>query len=307
MKSLLVFALAGFGAQLVDGALGMGYGVTSTTLLLIAGLSPAAASASVHLAEVGTTLASGAAHWRFGNVDWRLVARLGVPGAVGAFLGATVLSKLSTGAAAPVMAGLLLALGVFILLRFAVRPPQQIEQRRSPHRRRFLAPLGLVAGFVDATGGGGWGPVSTSSLLSAGKTAPRTVIGSVDTSEFLVALAASLGFLIGLGGEALDPIVIGGLLAGGLVAAPIAAWLVTKLPAAVLGTGVGGLIVLTNARSLFKALGITGDLRTALYVVIVLAWAGLVAWSVKVARTRAAALRTEPDTEPTEPAEAGVR
>ena len=96
MQALLVFALVGFGAQLVDGALGMAYGVTSTTLLLAAGVNPATASASVHLAEVGTTLAAGASHWRFGNVDWKLVLRLGVPGAIGAFLGATVLSALST-------------------------------------------------------------------------------------------------------------------------------------------------------------------------------------------------------------------
>ncbi len=118
MHTLIVFALVGFGAQLVDGALGMAYGVTSTSLLLVWGVNPATASASVHLAEVGTTLAAGASHWRFGNVDWKLVLRLGVPGAVGAFLGATVLSALATDDAAPYMSGVLLALGVYILLRF---------------------------------------------------------------------------------------------------------------------------------------------------------------------------------------------
>ncbi len=206
MPTLIVFALVGFGAQLVDGALGMAYGVTSTSLLLIAGVNPATASASVHLAEVGTTLAAGASHWRFGNVDWKLVLRLGVPGAVGAFLGATVLSALSTEDAAPYMAGVLLALGVYILLRFSLRPPKVATTRTSPHRSKFLSPLGLVAGFVDASGGGGWGPVATPALLTAGKTAPRTVIGSVDTSEFLVALAASIGFLIGLGYGGAGPV-----------------------------------------------------------------------------------------------------
>ncbi|MFP5072450.1 sulfite exporter TauE/SafE family protein [Pseudonocardia nantongensis] len=280
MRTLIVFALVGLVAQMVDGALGMAYGVTSTSLLLIAGINPATASASVHLAEVGTTLASGAAHWRFGNVDWKLVAKLGVPGAVGAFLGATALSALSTEDAAPYMSGILLALGVYILLRFSVRPPKVATARRSPHGAKFLSPLGLVAGFVDASGGGGWGPVSTPALLGAGKTAPRTVIGSVDTSEFLVAIAASLGFLVGLGHEVLDPFTIGGLLIGGVVAAPLAAWLVTKIPAPVLGTAVGGIIVLTNSRTLLNAVDAGTATTVSVYVVIVTAWAVAVGTAV---------------------------
>jgi len=277
MQTLIVFALVGFGAQLVDGALGMAYGVTSTSLLLIAGVNPATASASVHLAEVGTTLAAGASHWRFGNVDWKLVLKLGVPGAIGAFLGATVLSALSTENAAPYMAGVLLALGVYVLLRFSLRPPRVATNRVSPHRSKFLSPLGLVAGFVDASGGGGWGPVATPALLTAGKTAPRTVIGSVDTSEFLVALAASIGFLLGLGSAVLDPWTVGGLLLGGVLAAPLAAWLVTKIPAPVLGTGVGGIIVLTNTRTILRSLDVTGWASTTIYLVVVGVWAAAVA------------------------------
>ena len=277
MQTLIVFALVGFGAQLVDGALGMAYGVTSTSLLLIAGVNPATASASVHLAEVGTTLAAGASHWRFGNVDWKLVLKLGVPGAIGAFLGATVLSALSTENAAPYMAGVLLALGVYVLLRFSLRPPRVATNRVSPHRSKFLSPLGLVAGFVDASGGGGWGPVATPALLTAGKTAPRTVIGSVDTSEFLVALAASIGFLLGLGSAVLDPWTVGGLLLGGVLAAPLAAWLVTKIPAPVLGTGVGGIIVLTNTRTVLRSLDVTGWASTTIYLVVVGVWAAAVA------------------------------
>ena len=245
MRKLVIIAVVGLAAQLVDGGLGMGYGVTSTSLLLsAAALTPAVASATVHLSELGTTAASGIAHWRLGNVDRNLVLRLGLPGAIGAFAGATVLSRLSTEAGEPVMALILAALGVYVMLRFALRPPKVSQARTSPHTGRALVPLGLVGGFVDATGGGGWGPVSTTSLLSAGKTAPRTVIGSVDTSEFLVTLAASLGFLVGLGGSGIDLALAGALLAGGLVAAPFAAWLVSRLPAVVLGTAVGGIIVL---------------------------------------------------------------
>ena len=232
MPTLIVFALVGFGAQLVDGALGMAYGVTSTSLLLIAGVNPATASASVHLAEVGTTLMAGASHWRFGNVDWKLVLRLGVPGAVGAFLGATVLSALSTEDAAPYMAGVLLALGVYILLKFSLRPPKVAVGPHVPPRLQVpvAARPGGRASWTPPVAAAG-DPVATPALLTAGKTAPRTVIGSVDTSEFLVAVAASVGFLIGLGTQVLDLRTIGGLLLGGVLAAPLAAWLVTKIPA----------------------------------------------------------------------------
>ena len=258
MRKLLVLALVGLASQLVDGALGMGYGVTSSSLLLLAGLSPALASASVHLSEIGTTLVSGTAHHRLGNTDWRLVARLGGPGAVGAFLGATVLSRLSTGAAAPATSGILLVLGLYVLIRFAVRPPAGSARRRSPHTARLLVPLGLVGGFVDATGGGGWGPVATTTLLARGRTAPRTVVGSVDTAELMVTAAASAGFLAGLGAAGISPTVVGALLAGGTVAAPVAAWLVSRLPAGALGSAVGGLIVMTNLRTILSALHAPG-------------------------------------------------
>src|ERR687893_767183 len=187
MQVLIVLLFAGFAAQLVDGALGMAYGATSATLVLAAGYTPAVASASVHLAEIGTTLVSGASHWRFGNVDWRTVRRIGIPGAIGAFCGAVVLSNISGDIARPWMAGILLTLGVYILARFTLRGVPTKEGRRYV-RGRFLAPLGLGAGFVDATGGGGWGPVATPTLLASGRMEPRKVVGSVDTSEFLVAL-----------------------------------------------------------------------------------------------------------------------
>jgi uncharacterized membrane protein YfcA len=199
-----------------------------------------------------------------------------------------VLSALSTEDAAPYMAGVLLALGAYILVRFALRPPTVSKARTSPHRSTFLSPLGLVAGFVDASGGGGWGPVATPALLTAGRTARRTVVGSVDTSEFLVAVAASIGFLIGLGSELLDPWTIGGLLLGGVLAAPVAAWLVTKIPAPVLGTAVGGLIVLTNTRTILRAFDVADGARTPAYLIVVGVWAAAVALAVARLRRTAA-------------------
>lgn len=280
MRKLIVLAIVGFFAQLIDGALGMAYGVTSSSLMLAAGLAPAAASASVHLAEIGTTLASGASHWRFGNVDWKIVLRLGVPGAVGAFAGATFLSGLSSDAAKPWMAGILLGLGVYVLLRFTFGSLKTPDGKTSL-RARFLSPLGLIAGFIDATGGGGWGPVATPTLLVSGKVEPRKVIGSVDTSEFLVAIAASVGFFIGIGNEGVKLGYVLALLAGGLLAAPIAAYLVRVIPAQLLGSLVGGFIVLTNSRTILNSFDITGSTAAAVYLSVTALWAAAIAWSVK--------------------------
>ncbi|RZT15608.1 hypothetical protein EV589_3760 [Mycobacterium sp. BK558] len=285
MRSLIIFALVGVGAQLVDGALGMAFGVTASTLLVLSGVASAQASAAVHLAEVGTTLASGLSHWKFKNIDWPTVAKLGVPGAVGAFLGATLLSSLSTEDAAPLMAAILLAIGVYVLIRFSLGRPPGLATTHTPHSAKFLAPLGLFGGFIDASGGGGWGPVTTSTLLSRGKTAPRTVIGSVSASEFLVAVSASLGFLVGLREEFLDnlPIVLG-LAVGGVIAAPLAAWLVSKVSPALLGTAVGGVIVLTNSQKLVKYFGIETPWSTATYATIVVAWAALVLYAWRTSK-----------------------
>ncbi|WP_459549378.1 sulfite exporter TauE/SafE family protein [Nocardia sp. X0981] len=292
MIKLLVFTLVGLGAQIVDGTLGMAFGVTATTLLVLSGTGAAHASAAVHFAEVATTLASGASHWRFGNIDWRTVLRLGVPGGVGAFLGATVLSRISTESAAPVTAGILLAIGVFLVIRFSSRPPSFAPSEETAHSAKFLSPLGLFGGFIDASGGGGWGPVTTSTLLTTGRTAPRTVIGSVSASEFIVSAAASVGFLLGLGSEFFDNLlIIAGLALGGVLAAPLAAWLVSRVAPAVLGTGVGGLLVLTNSRTLFEFFDIEGALRTLTYVLIVVATIVLTGYAWRKSR-RAAAVET---------------
>lgn len=283
MQLLIVLLAVGFFAQLVDGALGMAYGATSSTLVLAAGYSPAVASASVHLAELGTTAAAGVSHWRFGNVDWRTVRRIGIPGALGAFVGAVLLSSISSDVATPWMAAILLTLGVYVLFRFAIAGMPRREGRRYV-RGRYLAPLGLTAGLVDATGGGGWGPVATPALLTSGRMEPRKVVGSVDTSEFVVALAASVGFLAALGNEVFSLQIVGALLVGGVVAAPIAAWLVQKVTARLLGTLVGGLIVLTNVRTLFGVAGVDSATRWTAYVAVGALWAAAVAWAIRAHR-----------------------
>jgi uncharacterized membrane protein YfcA len=283
--NLVLLALVGFGAQLVDGSLGMAYGVTSTTLLLAIGTNPAAASATVHLAEIGTTLISGASHWKFGNVDWKVVLKIGLPGAVGAFAGATFLSSLDTGVAAPLMSIILLTLGSYILVRFTLRglPKGNLGK---PLRKRFLGPLGLFGGFVDATGGGGWGPVGTPAILASGRLEPRKVIGSVDTSEFLVAVAASLGFLIGLNNQGVKASWALALLVGGMLAAPIAAWLVRHIPPRVLGSAVGGMIILTNSRTLLRSEWIDAPdaVRYSIYAVIYALWAAALTYSIRAHR-----------------------
>jgi uncharacterized membrane protein YfcA len=285
LRRLILLALVGLGAQLVDGSLGMAYGVTSTTLLLAVGTNPAAASATVHLAEIGTTVAAGLSHARFGNVDWRVVAKIGVPGAIGAFAGATFLSNLSTDVAAPVMSVILLTLGLYVLIRFTTfgLPRKNLGK---PLRKRFLGPLGLVAGFVDATGGGGWGPVGTPAILSSGRMEPRKVIGSIDTSEFIVAVAASIGFFVGIGSEGINFAWVAALLLGGVVAAPVAAWLVRHIPPRVLGSSVGGIIVLTNSRTLLRSdcIGAPPGVSRAVSVVIFAAWAAALAYSIQAYR-----------------------
>ena len=293
MERLFVFAFVGLLAQVIDGSLGMAYGVTASTLLLANGVAPAVASASVHLAEVGTTAASGFSHWRFGNVDWSVVARLGLPGAVGAFVGASVLSNLSTESATPWVAVLLLLLGVYIVARFVFGKKPVVVTRRPG--TRFLAPLGLFAGFIDATGGGGWGPVATPTLISSGRLHPRKVIGSVSTSEFAVTIGASVGFLIGLGSEAIDWRVVGGLLIGGVIAAPFAAYLVRHVSLPVLGALVGSVILITNSRTLLRAFDAES---VGAYAALGVVAAVLIAIAVRRTRRDDAELFVDLDEEP---------
>jgi uncharacterized protein len=295
VRNLVVLAILGFVAQLVDGALGMAYGVTSTTLLLaVAGLTPALASTVVHISEVGTCAASGLSHWRFGNVDWSKILWLAIPGAIGAFVGATVLVRfIDASVAEPIVAIFLFLLGAYVLARFAFNRTTQVVQNL-PIPRAFLSPLGLIAGFLDAVGGGGWGPISTPTLLSSGRMEPRKVVGTVDTSEFIVALSASIGFLISLSFAEVPWVVVGTLLAGGLVAAPIAAWFVRHLNARVLGTAVGGFILLVNAKTFLEAVGLDTSLNAVAYAAILVVWLTALYFAVTtVRREREPVLETE--------------
>ena len=292
MVTLILIAVAGLAGQLVDGGLGMGFGVTSTTMLImLASLGPAQASAVVHTAELGTTLVSGFSHWRFGNVDWRVVAAIGIPGAIGAFAGATVLSNLSTEAAKPIMSLILAAIGINLVWRFS-RGIVRRKVAEKPHSKPFLGILGIFGGFIDATGGGGWGPVTTSTLLSAGRSEPRRIVGTVTTAEFFVTTAATAGFVIGMWEDLVANLAaVVALLIGGVIAAPLAAWLVTRLNPILLGGIVGTLIVTLNLPVVFKALGAGASVLIVVRVVVIVAGVALAIRGWKRARenSRAAA------------------
>lgn len=281
LTTLLLIAVAGLAAQLVDGGLGMGFGVTSTTMLIaLAGLTPAAASAVVHTAELGTTLVSGVAHTRFGNVDWKTVAAIGIPGAIGSFAGATVLSKLSMASAKPLMSLILALIGLNLMLRFA-RGLTKRKAGAKPHSKAFLGGLGLFGGFVDAAGGGGWGPVTTSTLMAAGRSEPRRIVGTVNTAEFLVTAAATAGFAIGMWEDLTANLAaVLALLAGGMIAAPLAAWLVTRMNPILLGGFVGALILALNLPVVLAAVGLDQNLWVVRVLVLaigaILSWRGAV-------------------------------
>lgn len=283
MGNLLILAVVGFVAQLIDGALGMGYGVTSSSMLLALGVAPAVASASVHAGEVVTTLASGIAHWRFGNVDRRLVGRLGLPGAAGAFCGALWLSSLPVDAARLGVSGFLFLLGAAVLFRF-FRLNRSRFAVRAPLSPRWITPLGFIGGLLDATGGGGWGPVTTTTLIARHPEHARKVIGSVDASEFLVAVSATVGFVVALGWYGISWTWVAAIAMGGALAAPLAAWLVQRLPLEILGVTVGTMILLSNARTLLMALGVSIPPSVVLLAVIVPAIAALLTGRVRTAQ-----------------------
>ncbi|MEX1829504.1 sulfite exporter TauE/SafE family protein [Luteibacter sp. CQ10] len=232
-SQFLIFAGVGLLAQLVDGALGMAYGLVSNAVLLALGLPPAVASATVHTAEVFTTGVSGGAHAFFGNVDWKAFRRLAIPGVIGGVIGAWFLASVPGDAIKPFVYVYLLILGIVVLVRAAGRVV-------SHHRVRHKGVVGFFAGLLDAIGGGGWGPIATSTLLARGG-AVRQTIGTVNAAEFVVTLAVSTTLVAHLG-ISHWPIVLG-LLTGGVIAAPAAAWLVKHLPPRYVMTAVGCLIV----------------------------------------------------------------
>ncbi|MGA0064095.1 MAG: sulfite exporter TauE/SafE family protein [Ilumatobacteraceae bacterium] len=267
--AIVIFLLIGAIAQLIDGTLGMAFGITSSSLLVAVGSTPVAASAAVHFAELGTTFASGASHWRARNVDWGIAVRIGAPGAVGAFVGATVLSRISLDGARTWMSVLLVILGLVLLLRFGLGVRTIGTVTRRP-RSAALVPLGAVAGFVDASGGGGWGPITTPTLLTITNSQPRTVIGTVSAAEFFVAVAASGGFLLGSATAGVDWEVVAGLLLGGVLMAPFAAHLAGRLPHAPFGALIGGVVVVTNVRTLLAVRQAGDDITVTVLVAIAL-------------------------------------
>ncbi|MBE6184817.1 sulfite exporter TauE/SafE family protein [Heyndrickxia ginsengihumi] len=281
MQKLIILAFVGLIAQLVDGSLGMGYGLTSTSLLLAFGITPAVASASVHLAEVVTTGASGISHTRFGNVDKEIAWRLIIPGAIGAFLGATILSHLPANTLKPYISIFLMLLGLYVLFRFIIKNNQSKQKKRKKMTKAFFIPLGFIAGFFDATGGGGWGPIATPTLLSRDDIEPRKVIGSVDTSEFAVALASSIGFLLSLGAHQINWIWTIALMLGGMIAAPIAAYLVKILPSHLLAVFVSGMIIFTNIQTLLSLGKLPTVWNSIIYIVMFILWFSVFIFTIK--------------------------
>ncbi len=246
MEEVLLYVVIGFVAQMIDGAIGMAYGVTATSVLLSTGVPPATASACVHAAETFTTGASGLAHWKLGNVDRKLLWRLAVPGAIGGAIGAYVLSEFDGETLKPFISVYLLLLGIVIIWKALVRRALEAPQLRS------VAPLGFFGGLLDAIGGGGWGPIVTSSLLGQGAT-PRYAIGSVNLAEFFVTLTISTTFFLTVG-LSLWPIILG-LIVGGIIAAPFAALAAKRVPAKALMLVVGCVVIGLSLSTLVKALG----------------------------------------------------
>ncbi|KQU49647.1 hypothetical protein ASG67_11015 [Sphingomonas sp. Leaf339] len=244
-SSILPFILIGFGAQVVDGALGMAFGVISNTALLWIGVPPAAASAGVHTVETFTTAVSGISHTLHRNVNWKLFLRLMIPGVIGGVLGAYVLSNIDAAVAKPFILAYLAGIGVYLLFRAARHAPIGKEPK-------VVEPLGLIGGFLDAAGGGGWGPVVTSNLLVQGAT-PRTTIGTVNTAEFFLTVTISITFLTQLGWAAFTIATVG-LLIGGVLAAPFGAILAKRVPARTLMTLVGVILIITSLFGLWRAL-----------------------------------------------------
>jgi uncharacterized membrane protein YfcA len=242
---LLPFIAIGFAAQLIDGALGMAFGVISTTLLISLGVPPATASAGVHTVETFTTGISGISHTLHKNVDWKLFARIVIPGVIGGILGAYVLTQISAEVARPFVLAYLAAIGLYLLWRGAMHKHTEREPK-------IVEPLGLIGGFLDAAGGGGWGPVVTSNLLVQGGS-PRRVIGTVNTAEFFLTVTISATFILSLGWAAFTVATVG-LLIGGVIAAPIGAYVAKRVAADLLLTMVGTVIVLTSLYGLYKAL-----------------------------------------------------
>jgi len=252
---IAVWALIGFFAQMVDGSLGMGYGVTNNSFLIAMGVAPALASASVHTAEIFTTLISGGSHFFVGNVKKGWLLNLIIPGVLAGAAGAFLLSKIPGNIIKPYVAGILLLLGLIMLYRFLFRKQVRMEKEEKKLNwsgRMKIGALALVAAFVDAIGGGGWGPVATPGLILSTNTEPRKVVGTVNLAEFFVTCSISGTFLLLIGWQNFNWLLVGSLMVAGMIAAPIAAFICRRLPVRAAGIAIGILIILYNLRTLLK-------------------------------------------------------
>lgn len=243
-QQILLFVVIGFFAQMIDGALGMAYGVSATTFLLTFGVPPAVASASVHFAEVITTAVSGLSHLGFGNVDRKMFGKLVIPGVIGAVLGSYILTSVPGDTIKPFVSAYLLIIGVYILFK-------SFRQTMLREVTTHLTTLGLIGGFMDAIGGGGWGPIVVSTMVARGSH-PRITIGSANLAEFFVALSASITFVLTIGWGYWDAIV--GLAIGGAIAAPLAAYVTRRISTRWLMFLVGLLIIALSVRTIWLAL-----------------------------------------------------
>lgn len=256
LVSLIVFFIIGFVAQFIDGTVGMGYGAFSATLLIGMGIMPVLASASIHTAEIFTTLFSGISHLKFGNVKKEWLLSLAIPGVIGGALGAYFLTSIPGSTMKPYVAGFLLIMGIVVLYRFIPRRKASNSTRLSialsnpKYSTKKIATLGLVAAFFDAVGGGGWGPIATPGLILTENEEPRKVIGTINLVEFFVTISIASTFFIFLGTEEYDWQMIGLLLVGGAIAAPIAAYLCKKIPVRFLGILVGLALIGYNLRTI---------------------------------------------------------
>lgn len=282
MHKLFIFALAGFLAQLIDGSLGMGFGASSSSILLTFGVAPAIASATIHFSEIATTAASGTSHLKFDNVHKPTLIKLAIPGAITAFIGAAFLSNIHSDLIKPFIAVFLLSMGLYILYQFLFKRNQQLSDEINPDKgsRFSMIPQGLVAGFLDAVGGGGWGPVNTPLLLASKKLEPRYAIGTVSASEFFVTISASLGFIIFLGWDQINWALVISLSVGGMLAAPIAAWFVKILPMNILAVCVSGLIIFTNSSSLLSVFNPGTTVALTIKIALIVVWIGLVIFAL---------------------------
>lgn len=264
LNRIIIWGVIGFLAQFIDGTLGMGYGVFSASIIIATGVMPAIASASVHTAEIFTTLVSGGSHLFFGNVKREWLIAMTVPGVIGGAAGAYFLASIPGDMIKPFIAAFLTILGLVILFRFMKyrAPSRQNQDSEAPGKvskvvNRFkikLPALGFCAAFMDAVGGGGWGPIATPGLILGENAEPRKAIGTVNLVEFFITISISVTFFFTLGWESYDWPLVGALMCGGVIAAPLAAFLCKKLPIRILGIFIGILLVATNLRTLILAI-----------------------------------------------------